>query len=87
MRLAVQIDGTGSHHIDLGNQAVPAVGVHQRHAGSGHDTDIWMDQHQLRFFGGNGFIDVLTNPKDLHLPGYRSIRRIIRIEWMVWPGR
>jgi hypothetical protein len=46
-----------------------------------------MDQHQLRFFGGNGFIDVLTNPKDLHLPGYRSIRRIIRIEWMVWPGR
>ncbi len=87
MGFAVQIDGTGRHHIDLGNQAVPAIGIHQRHAGSSHDTDIWMDQHQLWFFGGSGFIDVLTNPKNLKLPGYRSISWIIRIEGMVWPGR
>ena len=86
MRLAMQIDSAGRHYIDLGYQAVPAVGIHQRHAGSGHDTDIWMDQHQLWFLGGSGFIDVLTNPKNLKLPGYRSIRRIIRIEGMVGPG-
>lgn len=73
MRRAVRLDLHLAHHVDVGDEAVPAVGILEFDGGPAHDIHARLDEHEFGRAGGDAVDRGIADAEYLYGDGQRAV--------------